>query len=413
MTWMKCIFIVLIFLVLTGCYDKVELEQQSYVIAIGVDKTDEKGVFRFTFQIANPEVGSTVGAGSSEDPKETVTLTGGDILTATNTANSFVSKEITLDQTKVLIISEELARSGDFIRIIQSASRTTQIRRGVQIIVSKENASVFLNNNNPKLETRPHKYYQYMISRAKETGIIPDADIHRFFQITEGDADLFLAIYATTEIGKTKHDGYEDEYIAGEIPQQGGNTTQFMGSAVFKEGVMIDTLDGQETRISLVFDYTQNLDDLLSTYVDPVDDEYRIAADYSQKTAPEVKVKYNKNKPTKIDVTVNFQIEILAIPSLVDYAKNKEYQKLLSKSIEEALEKKASELIKKTQEVYRAEPFYWSLFVRKYFRTIEQYEQADWNENIYPNADITVNYNLVRLEFGKMINDSNLSEVRD
>ncbi|WP_407272329.1 Ger(x)C family spore germination protein [Radiobacillus sp. PE A8.2] len=410
---MKCIFIVLIFLVLTGCYDKVELEQQSYVIAIGVDKTDEKGVFRFTFQIANPEVGSTVGAGSSEDPKETVTLTGGDILTATNTANSFVSKEITLDQTKVLIISEELARSGDFIRIIQSASRTTQIRRGVQIIVSKENASVFLNNNNPKLETRPHKYYQYMISRAKETGIIPDADIHRFFQITEGDADLFLAIYATTEIGKTKHDGYEDEYIAGEIPQQGGNTTQFMGSAVFKEGVMIDTLDGQETRISLVFDYTQNLDDLLSTYVDPVDDEYRIAADYSQKTAPEVKVKYNKNKPTKIDVTVNFQIEILAIPSLVDYAKNKEYQKLLSKSIEEALEKKASELIKKTQEVYRAEPFYWSLFVRKYFRTIEQYEQADWNENIYPNADITVNYNLVRLEFGKMINDSNLSEVRD
>ncbi|WP_186576842.1 Ger(x)C family spore germination protein [Aquibacillus kalidii] len=408
------LIIMLIPLFLVGCYDKKELEQQAYVVAIGVDKTDEKGLYKFTFQIANPEVGSAiVGGGSQEEPKETVSIKGSDILTATNTANSFVSREITLDHTKVLIASEELARSGDFIRIMQSTARTTQIRRGVQILVSKEDASEFLQNINPKMETRPHKYYQLILDRAKETGIIPEAEIHRFFQITEGDADLFLAIYATNKKAKEKDDGYEDEYVAGQLPKEGGNNSQFMGSAVFKEGKMIGTLDGQETRLAHVFDPTLDMDDLLSTYPDPIKEEFRIGADYSQKSSPEINIEYNKNKPTKINVRVPFQIEIIAIPSLVDYSQNKDNKELLKKTIEESLEKKSRELIRKTQEEYKAEPFYWSLYIRKYFKTIEEYEEADWNKNIYPNAEININFDLERLEFGKMLNDSNLTEVRD
>ncbi|MDL4839126.1 Ger(x)C family spore germination protein [Aquibacillus rhizosphaerae] len=399
---------------LVGCYDKIELEQQSYAVALGVDQTDEKGVYRFTFQITNPEVGYSAGGGSADEPpNETVTTTGSDILTAMSTVNSFVSKRMTLDHTKVIVISEELARSGDFIQIIQSASRTTQIRRAVQIVVSKEKAADFLNNIKPKMEARTHKYFQYMITRAKQTGIIPDADIHRFFQITEGDADLFLAIYATNEKSEPKEDGNEDEFIAGEIPHEGGSETQFMGSAVFKEGKMIDVLDGQATRLSHVLDYTLDMDELLSTYPDPIKHEYRISADYIQKTAAEVKIDYQKNKKTKIDVTVPFQIEVLAIPSLVDYAQNIEYQEMLKQSIEEDLEKKADDLIKKTQEEYSSEPFYWSLFIRNEFKDVPAYEEADWNKKIYPNADITINFDLERLGFGKMLNDTNLSEVRD
>ncbi|MCT2536968.1 Ger(x)C family spore germination protein [Aquibacillus koreensis] len=408
---MICISLLLMFL--TGCYDKVELEQQSYNVAIGVDQTDKEGTYEFTFQITNPEVGTTSGGGSDEEPNETVTTNGSDILTAMNTVNSFVSKRMTLDHTKVIVISEELARSGDFLQIIQAASRTTQIRRATQIVVSKESAAEFLNNIKPKMETRTHKYFQYMITRATQTGIIPDASVHRFFQITEGDADLFLAIYATNEHEEKKGEGYEDQYVAGEIPQEGGSDTQFMGSAVFKEGKMIDTLDGQDTRIAHVLDYTLDMDELLSTYPDPIRPEYRVAADYIQKTPAEVEIQYNKNKPTKIDVTVSFQIEVLAIPSLVNYSQNSAHQELLRKAIITDLESKANKLIKKTQEEYGSDPFYWSLFIRDQFIDVPAYEEADWNKKIYPNADITVSFNLKRLAFGKMLNDTNLSEVRD
>ncbi len=403
-------------IILTACNDRIELEQQSYVVAMGVDATDQKGVYAFTYQIANPEVGSAAVQGSADEPpSEIVTVNGADFLSATYTANSFVAKKITLDHTKIIVISEELARSDDFIRIIQSASRTPQIRRKAQLIVSKEKASDFINHNQPITEQRPHKYYQFMLTRASQTGIIPESTLHRFFQITEGDADLFLAIYATNEMSedKTNKKGFEDNYIAGEIPQIGGSPTQFMGSAVFKEGKMIDTLDGEDTRVAYMLDPTLEMDDYLATIPDPLMPEYRITYDYAQPKDPNINITYHKSKPTTIQVDVHFHAEVIAVPSLVNYTQNKEKQKKLADAIIQRLQEKTDKLIEKSQKEYQSDPFYWSLYVRKNFLTVPEYEQADWHKNLYPNADITVTYHLDKLEFGKMIDDSNLDEVRD
>ncbi|WP_226038321.1 Ger(x)C family spore germination protein [Aquibacillus saliphilus] len=407
--------LILFTILLAGCYDRTELEEQSYVIAIGVDLTDKNGLYKITFQIANPEVGTSMtGSGPDEPPRETVTVEGTDIISATATANSFVSKELKLDHTKVLVLSEKFARSGDLLRAIQVSSRTKQIRGGVQIIVSKEKARDFIDNNNPKMETRPHKYYQVMLNRASEIGIIPNTDIHRFFQITEGDADLFLAPYASTEIDeKPKENGTEDGYIAGEVPQEGGSRSQFMGSAVFKEGKMIDVLTGAETRIAQTLDNTIDLSDIYSTYEDPVDPNYRVAGAFAKKQNTAIKIDYKENGTTKIDVTVPFEMEIFAIPSLTNYSQNAKNREKLRKSIEDSLTKAAEDLVKKSQEKYETEPFYWSLYVRNNFKTIQEYEKADWNKKIFPHADITITYRLETLEFGKMIDDTHLNEVRD
>ncbi|SES15082.1 germination protein, Ger(x)C family [Gracilibacillus ureilyticus] len=414
---MKKTFLLLCFLfIMAGCQDRIELEQQSYVIAIGIDSTDDKGTYEFTYQMANPEVGSAAGQGGSEEPAtETVTVQGSDILSATFTANSFVSKKLTLDHTKVIVVSEETARSDDFIRVIQSASRTPQVRRQVQMIVSKEKASDFINNNKPLLETRPHKYYQTMLTRAIETGIVPEATLHRFFQITEGDADLFLGIYATTEKSdqKSASEGAEDKYIAGEIPQIGGSPTQFMGSAVFKEGKMIDIITGEETRLAHALDPTLRMEGYLATVPDPMMPDYRVSYEYSQAEMPKIDIHYHKDKPTTINVEIEFQIEVIAIPSLVEYTQNVAYRKKLEKEVVTRLEQNTKALIEKSQKEYRSDPFYWSLYVRKYFKDIPSYEKADWHKKIYPNAEINVTYTLDKLEFGKMINDSKLDEVRD
>ncbi|GAE95381.1 spore germination protein GerKC [Gracilibacillus boraciitolerans JCM 21714] len=284
------------------------------------------------------------------------------------------------------------------------------------MLVTKEKASDFINNNKPIMEQRPHKYYQYMLTRAVQTGIIPEATLHRFFQITEGgDADLFLAIYATTQESEQKKntDGFEDKYIAGEIPQIGGSPTQFMGSAVFKEGQMIDIIDGEETRLAQMLDRTLEMESYLATIPDPKMPEFRISYNYSQKKEPAIKMNYHRDKPTEIDVDIFFQVEVIAIPSLIKYSQNKGDQQALEEAIIQRLEKKTNELITKTQEKYQSDPFYWSLYIRKHFKDIKEYEKADWHKKIYPNAKINVTYHMDKLEFGKMIDDSNLNEVRD
>ncbi|QXE01745.1 Ger(x)C family spore germination protein [Terribacillus sp. DMT04] len=400
-------------LLLGGCFDQKELEEQAFVVSIGVDKTDRSGIYRFSFQIANPEVGSSAsGSTTDEPPQEVISVLGTDFLTATNAANATVAKQIALEQARVVIVSEELARSKDFLYLMQSAPSTVDLKLNAQLVVSKENAETFIQENKPQLESRPHKFYQYMLDRAKETGVIPDAPLVRYFLITEGDADLFIAPLATTERDKDPKFGEEDHYKAGEIPIKGKNHTQFMGSAVFKEGQMIDTLTGEETRFCLMFDSTLSQKDIIASYNDPIKPSYQIAGRLEINKV-KTKVDYKKDKQSTIDVFVNYSLNVYAIPSTVNYTTNDKNRQILEQSINKQLGQRADRFIRRTQDKYKGEPFYWSLHIRPKFLTIKQYEEADWSKKIYPNAKVRVHFQLRGLEFGKMLRESSITDVRD
>src|SRR5690625_190395 len=102
-------------LFLVGCEDLMELEKQSYVIAVGVDLTEKEGLFNFTFQIANPE--SQAGSDTNGQlTDQTITIPTSDLITATDIANNFVTKKINLDHVRVMVVSEKLARENDLDR---------------------------------------------------------------------------------------------------------------------------------------------------------------------------------------------------------------------------------------------------------------------------------------------------------
>ena len=50
----KIIFVFFLAFVLTGCWDRVELEEQAYVIVIGIDQ-GKGNLLSVTYQIANTE----------------------------------------------------------------------------------------------------------------------------------------------------------------------------------------------------------------------------------------------------------------------------------------------------------------------------------------------------------------------
>jgi spore germination protein KC len=398
-------------LLCSGCWDKSELEEQSYVVVIGLDKADEKGNVIVTFQIANPQVGSVQkGGGVREAASEIVTFTATDLLTAREIANAFVARDISYNHTRTLIVSEKLAKDDEFIRIIYSALRERQLKRDINLIVSKEKASEFIRNNNPTTETRPHKYFQFMIKQVTDMGFSPPSKLHRYFVMTEGDGDLFLAVYATTKSGNGSGEN-EDEYLAGEINKQGGNPTQIMGSAVFREGVMIGTLTAEETRLSYLLDLTTDVQTMLVTYEDPKKPEYRVAARLMKEEETTIKMDLT-NKEPKIDVTVPFSLELLAIPSLVDYVNNLDNQKMLIRSIEETLQVKSEEYITRMQKEYKGQPFYWSLLARQKFLTLPAYKKYDWMKT-YPNAKVNVNVEIEITEFGEEWKTPDIMKIKD
>src|SRR3954462_9806887 len=203
---------------LTGCWDRNELEDKAYVIGLGLDPSKYEGKIKVTMLIANPEVGSVQGGGgSTEKPREIITFDANDFITAKGTANAIISRDISYELLRIILVSEEFAKDPIFFPTMSDTLKDKEIRMDSYLAVSKEKASEYFLQNHPKMETRPHKYFQFMINHGIDNGFIPDSTLFRFFKTIERGTDLFLAMYTTTEREKNPPIKGEDEYLAGQV----------------------------------------------------------------------------------------------------------------------------------------------------------------------------------------------------
>ncbi|SOC45026.1 Ger(x)C family spore germination protein [Ureibacillus acetophenoni] len=209
-------FLIFVLLLLSGCWDQTNIDKRAYVIAIGLDK-GEKNKINITYLISNPEFSKQEGP-SSEPSHEIITFPANDFISAKNTANSIVAKEITYNMLSVMIVSEEFSKDPEFIRYMYDVTKDREIKHNNPLVVTKEDVSTFLTENKPKLETRIHKYFEFILENANKAGLIPSFKLHSYFSITESDAGLFLAPYATTQRTTSgKYTAGEDEFLAGEL----------------------------------------------------------------------------------------------------------------------------------------------------------------------------------------------------
>ncbi|MCZ8521023.1 MULTISPECIES: Ger(x)C family spore germination protein [Paenibacillus] len=403
----KVTLLLLPMLLLTGCWDRLELEEQAFVVVLGLDK-GKNNMVAVTFQIANPQVGSSdKGAAPNEPPSDIVTFTAPDILSAKELANSVITRKISFAHLRTTVVSQDLARTELYHHVIGSSIRDPEMRREIHLIVSKERASDFIKNNKPRLETRPHKYYAFMQQRWKDTGFVPYSTLNRYLQRLGGDS-LFLSIYATTEPGRPKYSKGEDNYLAGQIPQKGGDPVQIMGSAVFSDGKMIGTLTGEETRLALFLRRKSLTHSFISTYTDPANGNYQVTVRYIKDGNTKIKVNTGV-EPAQVSVTLPLRVQVLSIPSLANYATDADKQKLLKESLERQMTEKIQHCVAKAQKEFKGEPFLWHLHARKTFWTMPEYIQYDWSKH-FAKAQVEVKVELKIENFGKQIETPKTSE---
>ncbi|MEH7223168.1 Ger(x)C family spore germination protein [Bacillus sp. JJ1566] len=403
-----------ILFLLVGCWDLQEIDQRAYVLGIGLDKSDVEGYLKVTYLISNPEVGSTqLGAGTNEPSHEIITLNASSFIQSENLANAVVAKIITYDILDFFVVSEDFARDKDFIRYFYDATKDRDVRRDSKLIITKEKASTFIEQNKPKLETRRHEYFEILFKNATKIGFIPDSEIHNLFRITEADADLFISAYATSEQDKiTARKNEDEDLIAGNMKVTGKtNPAQFLGSAVFKEGQMIEKLSVLETRITQMINTSMEKPSFLVSLPDPFIRNYFITTRFTQIKKPQITVDVSKPAP-KIMINLPIQAEILTDHSMVNYANEDEKRKELKEHITSGFEKSITDYIKRTQEEFKADPFGFSLAARKHFLTIPQWENYDWMKS-YPDADISVTVDITFGEFGRQSKLPRYERIRD
>ena len=136
----RILIIVLSLLVLTGCYDYVELNELSIITMITIDKSDNK--YNISFEILNDEKENE---DKSKMKSTIVTGSGNSIAQAIANTTKSTPKRSYFGHLKVLAISKEVARD-DLKEIIDYFLRSPSIRNEFYLVITEKNSSLLLAN---------------------------------------------------------------------------------------------------------------------------------------------------------------------------------------------------------------------------------------------------------------------------
>lgn len=109
----KYALLLIMALLLGGCWDGRELEKRAMVLMIGLDRS-EAGV-RLSLQVARPQSlsgAATEGSSGGGDVVTVVTREGSDVSAALHALQLAVDRDLFFGHTRVVLIGEELAREG-------------------------------------------------------------------------------------------------------------------------------------------------------------------------------------------------------------------------------------------------------------------------------------------------------------
>lgn len=388
----KLIGILVFVFVLSGCSDAAEPDSLGYVVAIGIDTPEEgNSKFDITLQFVNPV---KISGGASEEGGEggvetinniTVSATG--IYTAVNLANHIISKVFTLSHTKLIVFSEDIAKTG-LEDILETIGRSGDIRPNTYFAISKGRAKDFLESVKPKTEVNPVRYYT-MLFENDYSGFIPHNLSQDFYFFSFSDEkSTVLPLCAVSEKKGTYNPanmGYQyllENYTAGEIPSE-KKEIQLMGMAIFDNDKMVGEMGDIETEI-------YNL--LSSQYKSGYASYY-----YSRTPGEPVTVLQHQNKKPKISVDTHGQSPKI---SLTLYIEADFYSSTPSISVEDHLDeftKEASAELKsqiesflgKTQQM-GTDIVGFGSYAKRNFKDVKDFSDYKWKEK-YPDAVIEVN----------------------
>lgn len=137
---MKLIIILLNLILLTSCYDNVEIEDRAFVISVGIDKVDDF----FNITVSVPDANPDANPEGKEDIK--FTQAGKTILECVNKIDSNISQKLYFGQTKLIVFGKALLEDEALYReTIDLLERNTFVNKKTMVLATDKTAQDVLN----------------------------------------------------------------------------------------------------------------------------------------------------------------------------------------------------------------------------------------------------------------------------
>jgi spore germination protein KC len=404
----SCIILVTLFVCsfFTGCFDKKEVEDFAYAVAIGLDKGKTNSL-RLTLQIAIPTEtgGGGGGGGNGGDEKKRskaatlITIEAPTIYSALNMANTYISKELNLSHVKVIVFSEELAREG-IQKYIHTMVRWKEFRPSMYVAVARCSAEEYLENVEPVLEINYAKFYELTYSGFRYTGFIANTQFINFYVQQESYDMNPVAVLAGITKYKTAEDFTLEEstykmkgrtyvlggdFKAGDMTVVGDLKSEVAGLAVFKGDKMVGDIDAGDTALYSIL--VGQFNHSYVTIKDPIEKEDFIVLNIKQSRKPKHKVEISGDRP-EISVSIMLEADILSIQSGINYEKA-ENLPVMEKAAEDFIKKSMEDLLTRTTKEFESDIIGFGKAAKGKFLTWDEWEKFDWNAK-YKNSVFTI-----------------------
>ncbi len=379
----------LVLLLLSGCWDRWELNELSLIVGMAIDKDDTDYVL--TMQAMNPseiasqETGRGYAQAMNVQEKSETIHESLRKMVQKSPRRSFIS------QLKVLIISEEVAQEG-LEHVLDFFFRDHEVRSDFYIVIARDNkASEILQVITP-LETLPsqsiYDSIRFSLRSYSGTKAITMDELYQEM-MAEGiePTVMGITVEGDLEVGKTKENAETNQAAA---------KLRINGIALFQDNKLIDWFTEDYSK---GLDYlTENISDSVTSIKCPSGGELALE---SRKTKRELDVHLTNDMPS---ATYSFTIES-SISEVdcqgLDLASSSDFAEIQSKAENEFRDSllqtvQATQALKSDafgigQAIYRKYPTYWET------------HREDWPA-IFAEMDIDVQVEINLTDSGSIIN---------
>lgn len=393
------IIIILLILIfsLTGCYDAKGVEELAYVVAIGIDLSDDNQL-ELTLQFATSDAGVNTSSSSSNNGSSSSSQTSGTSITTVKCAsidsglaliNGHISKRINLSHSKEIIISEKLAYSG-LSDCLDTLTNKIEIRPDCSIVISNCKAQEYLKNVKPSLENLTARYYKASLNSYEYTGYTVNMKLAEFYSSIK---DTYSESYAI--LGGVNTDSLYNStklnanYTAGNIPISDKDQIETLGIAVFHGDKLVGELTGLDSICHLIV--TNQLKKCTFSIPNPYENDKYIDLTLTCDKKTKCSVSQINSSPL-ININVYLIGYGLSLDSSISYDSDdslKDIKLYGEKYIKEQIE----HYLYKTAKEYNSDIAGFGKYSIKNYLTIQEWEKANWLEN-YKNSFFNVNLDL-------------------
>lgn len=375
-----------------GCWDRTELEDQAFIVYMGIDRDEGKHLLVTALVAVTQTMALSgqrmAGGGGNRFGFQILTARATTITEAINLLNTGIGRRLVLKHLRGVQLGEPLSRSGAE-PVMMELFRSPLARSTVVLSQARGRAFDVISTWRPFEETNPGRAPEGLLLAAKQLHNTPPTRMHHFLmRLAAPGGDPFVSALAVNPgvTGKTEEPapGSDGAAKAGEVPRGGGNPVESVGTAVFRGDRLVGFLDIDETH--LLLGLRGEGGKAYITFPDPSAPDQTVTMRFQQENLPKLTAAFRGGKP-HVQVRLLFEGEVLSVPSGTDYVPAARRERL-EKAAASHAERRIRGLLTKLT-AWGADPVGFGNLFRRKFMTWDDWLTYDWRKRV-PDLQVDV-----------------------